>query len=206
MELFAADGHDAGGCERVTGKSGMRPRQEHRRPAAGKSSQLSRPSPRATSAARTFMIVGSVANRRRQSARTSGPTPSANAAASSRTCRTAHSWAWRIGSNGIRQVSCQAFANAADPDVSGFGPGTEVTCSTEREDLKGVVVLARGRMAKRQSAAQVPLRGGDKLGLAKRTPSRIMRASTPRGRATAVRARQAGGKPWHERYSSPFSC
>ena len=24
MELFAADGHDAGGCERVTGKSGMR--------------------------------------------------------------------------------------------------------------------------------------------------------------------------------------
>ena len=27
MELFAADGHDAGGCERVTGKSGMRPPQ-----------------------------------------------------------------------------------------------------------------------------------------------------------------------------------
>ena len=27
MELFAADGHDAGGCERVTGKSGMRPVQ-----------------------------------------------------------------------------------------------------------------------------------------------------------------------------------
>ena len=27
MELFAADGHDAGGCERVTGKSGMRPRR-----------------------------------------------------------------------------------------------------------------------------------------------------------------------------------
>ena len=26
MELFAADGHDAGGCERVTGKSGMRPK------------------------------------------------------------------------------------------------------------------------------------------------------------------------------------
>ena len=51
---------------------------------------------------------------------------------------------------------------------------------------KGVVVLARGRMAKRQSAAQVPLRGGDKLGLAKRTPSRIMRASTPRGRATSL--------------------
>ena len=25
MELFAADGHDASGCERVTGKSGMRP-------------------------------------------------------------------------------------------------------------------------------------------------------------------------------------
>ena len=25
MELFAADGHDAGECERVTGKSGMRP-------------------------------------------------------------------------------------------------------------------------------------------------------------------------------------
>ena len=25
MELFAADGHDADGCERVTGKSGMRP-------------------------------------------------------------------------------------------------------------------------------------------------------------------------------------
>ena len=25
MELFAADGHDAGGCERVTGKSGTRP-------------------------------------------------------------------------------------------------------------------------------------------------------------------------------------
>ena len=23
--VFAADGHDAGGCERVTGKSGMRP-------------------------------------------------------------------------------------------------------------------------------------------------------------------------------------
>ena len=31
MELFAADGHDAGGCERVTGKSGMRPRGEYRR-------------------------------------------------------------------------------------------------------------------------------------------------------------------------------
>ena len=29
MELFAADGHDAGGCERVTGKSGMRPRRPH---------------------------------------------------------------------------------------------------------------------------------------------------------------------------------
>ena len=29
MELFAADGHDAGGCERVTGKSGMRPEQPH---------------------------------------------------------------------------------------------------------------------------------------------------------------------------------
>ena len=29
MELFAADGHDAGGCERVTGKSGMRPRELH---------------------------------------------------------------------------------------------------------------------------------------------------------------------------------
>ena len=29
MELFAADGHDAGGCERVTGKSGMRPFQCH---------------------------------------------------------------------------------------------------------------------------------------------------------------------------------
>ena len=28
MELFAADGHDAGGCERVTGKSGMRPRRK----------------------------------------------------------------------------------------------------------------------------------------------------------------------------------
>ena len=28
MELFAADGHDAGGCERVTGKSGMRPAHE----------------------------------------------------------------------------------------------------------------------------------------------------------------------------------
>ncbi len=27
MELFAADGHDAGGCERVTGKSGMRPNE-----------------------------------------------------------------------------------------------------------------------------------------------------------------------------------
>ena len=27
MELFAADGHDAGGCERVTGKSGMRPEE-----------------------------------------------------------------------------------------------------------------------------------------------------------------------------------
>ena len=26
MELFAADGHDAGECERVTGKSGMRPK------------------------------------------------------------------------------------------------------------------------------------------------------------------------------------
>ena len=31
MELFAADGHDAGGCERVTGKSGMRPRELTRR-------------------------------------------------------------------------------------------------------------------------------------------------------------------------------
>ena len=29
MELFAADGHDAGGCERVTGKSGMRPFRTH---------------------------------------------------------------------------------------------------------------------------------------------------------------------------------
>ena len=29
MELFAADGHDAGGCERVTGKSGMRPSETH---------------------------------------------------------------------------------------------------------------------------------------------------------------------------------
>ena len=29
MELFAADGHDAGGCERVTGKSGMRPIRTH---------------------------------------------------------------------------------------------------------------------------------------------------------------------------------
>ena len=28
MELFAADGHDASGCERVTGKSGMRPAAE----------------------------------------------------------------------------------------------------------------------------------------------------------------------------------
>ena len=28
MELFAADGHDAGGCERVTGKSGMRPSEK----------------------------------------------------------------------------------------------------------------------------------------------------------------------------------
>ena len=33
MELFAADGHDAGGCERVTGKSGMRP-SEPARPSA----------------------------------------------------------------------------------------------------------------------------------------------------------------------------
>ena len=31
MELFAADGHDAGGCERVTGKSGMRPFPPRRR-------------------------------------------------------------------------------------------------------------------------------------------------------------------------------
>ena len=30
MELFAADGHDAGGCERVTGKSGMRPWERKR--------------------------------------------------------------------------------------------------------------------------------------------------------------------------------
>ena len=30
MELFAADGHDAGGCERVTGKSGMRPAKRWR--------------------------------------------------------------------------------------------------------------------------------------------------------------------------------
>ena len=30
MELFAADGHDAGGCERVTGKSGMRPCRLHK--------------------------------------------------------------------------------------------------------------------------------------------------------------------------------
>ena len=30
MELFAADGHDAGGCERVTGKSGMRPAKPSR--------------------------------------------------------------------------------------------------------------------------------------------------------------------------------
>ena len=30
MELFAADGHDAGGCERVTGKSGMRPTTRRR--------------------------------------------------------------------------------------------------------------------------------------------------------------------------------
>ena len=32
MELFAADGHDAGGCERVTGKSGMRPYPPARQP------------------------------------------------------------------------------------------------------------------------------------------------------------------------------
>ena len=30
MELFAADGHDASGCERVTGKSGMRPAAKKR--------------------------------------------------------------------------------------------------------------------------------------------------------------------------------
>ena len=30
MELFAADGHDASGCERVTGKSGMRPKRRER--------------------------------------------------------------------------------------------------------------------------------------------------------------------------------
>ena len=44
MELFAADGHDAGGCERVTGKSGMRPAQGP----AGRPVRLARPSePRA---------------------------------------------------------------------------------------------------------------------------------------------------------------
>ena len=35
MELFAADGHDAGGCERVTGKSGMRPEREGSHPEQG---------------------------------------------------------------------------------------------------------------------------------------------------------------------------
>ena len=30
LSLFAADGHDAGGCERVTGKSGMRPARGNR--------------------------------------------------------------------------------------------------------------------------------------------------------------------------------
>ena len=82
-------------------------------------------------AARALVIVGSAANCRRQSARTTGPTPSATAAASSITCLTAHSWALRIGSKGARHVSCHAFANAADPDVSGFGHGTESTCSTD---------------------------------------------------------------------------
>ncbi len=37
MELFAADGHDAGGCERVTGKSGMRPELEEVEPAGSRS-------------------------------------------------------------------------------------------------------------------------------------------------------------------------
>ena len=40
MELFAADGHDAGGCERVTGKSGMRPVLAFGLPGVGKSHAL----------------------------------------------------------------------------------------------------------------------------------------------------------------------
>ena len=40
MELFAADGHDAGGCERVTGKSGMRPQALPRVPGRNPADQL----------------------------------------------------------------------------------------------------------------------------------------------------------------------
>ena len=40
MELFAADGHDAGGCERVTGKSGMRPLDVYLAP-SGKAARFS---------------------------------------------------------------------------------------------------------------------------------------------------------------------
>ena len=65
-------------------------RRDSRSTAANKKS----PGPRltqATSGARALVIVGSTAKRRRQSARRSGSTPSANAAAASITCRTPHS-------------------------------------------------------------------------------------------------------------------
>ena len=49
MELFAADGHDAGGCERVTGKSGMRPALKRR--AEEYRERLGRPVPECVAAA-----------------------------------------------------------------------------------------------------------------------------------------------------------
>ena len=56
------------------------------------------------SGARAFVIVGSAANRRRQSAKTAGSIPSARAAALSITWRTSHSSACRIGSISVSQT------------------------------------------------------------------------------------------------------
>ena len=96
-------------------------RQDHRSPAAGESSQLSTPSCRARSAARTFVIVGSAANCRRHWARTSGPTPSANAAASSMTFRTGHSSACRMGSISTLQTRSNAALNESQAGLFGRG-------------------------------------------------------------------------------------
>jgi len=83
------------------------------------------------STARALDTGGSAARRRLQSARTTGSTPRARAAASSMISRTGHSSACRKGNRGIRQVSCQACARSEQLDESGLGQGRELTCSTD---------------------------------------------------------------------------